>query len=125
METIALFLNTPWGIFLGRILFVSIACLGITKLIVMGGDLWGFFSTPKKKQFYHMVAEFIAGFFSILISYIIFKLNIFMLESLKISDVNAAAGYSIIYGSIAIGLQFLFSNNRIGKFYKSFKKGRG
>lgn len=88
-------------------------------------DLWGFYSTPKKKEFYHLIAEVVAGFFSILISYVIFRLNIFMLESLKINDVNAAAGYSIIYGSIAIGLQFIFSKNRIGKFFKSFKKGGG
>lgn len=127
MESFLNWLNTPWGITLGRILFVTFAGIGVGILIKKGFDVLGFYSSKKRKEYLHLIAEFISFLANIGISFLIFWINIFFIKELEIKKTDDLVGLSLIYGSIAIAVQFLFSKNRIGKFISVIrgKKLRG
>ncbi len=122
MEPFLNWLNAPWGIVFGRILFVSFSGFGIGAAIKKAGDIFGFFSTPKKKEFIHNVAEFISLLFNLVISFVIFYFSIFITDhptDPEVNSIGTAAGYALVYGSLAMGLNVLMNDpKRLLKVFK-------
>jgi len=126
MQSLFNFLNSAVGIITIQITFVSLAGGGGGLLVKKACDVLGFYSSPKRKEYIHNIAELLSYIIVIIFSAIILKFNMFL------ADETAFDGYSfsliaqaVIYGSAAIAFLFLVQKGRILKIITAIRGKSG
>jgi len=107
MQSLFTFLNSTAGIILIQIGFVALAGGGGGLLAKKTADVLGFYSSPKRKEYIHNVAELVSYIIVIAFSAIILKFNMFLAEETCFSGYDLSLiAQAVIYGSAAIAIIF-------------------